>query len=447
MLNLDSDCLDNYQIIEPLGEGGMGLVFKAIPPDSHEEIALKLCKFSDEDSIRRFKREVRAIRRVDHKNVMQILDMNLDFFPPYYTMPLAVCSTFDLLDELSQNHEKVIDIFWEVCQGVQALHNAGQCHRDIKPHNIMVMNNDCIVVSDFGLVKFMERDSTMLTKTTALLGTEIYMAPEQFLPEGARNADARTDIYQLGKTLYHLYTGKHPALLSDDGVPAGLWYIIQKAVKQNPLDRFTSVAELIDSINDYKASLDPHHNPEESFSLIIQEINDKLANNIYEKHNVEALIMLLMGISDDDDFFLQLFDQIPSTLLISIVSDMPADVEPLLAKYGKIIERSVGDRSFSYAETVATKMSMVYKATSNIGIKQGALTNVLCAAVDLNRFKAMNVFNSLLVGVSSQEEALIVADVLKKQLIRYERVYSQISKGQLHPLLQSVWDQASESEQ
>ncbi|UWG95948.1 serine/threonine protein kinase [Dehalobacter sp. DCM] len=442
MIDFPNDLLDKYEIIEQLGEGGMGFVFKVIPIGIDNEIALKCCKFLDEDSIRRFKREVRAIRGVDHKNVMKILDMNLDCSPPYYTMPLARYSTFDILEELSLNREKSIQIFLEVCQGVQALHNAGECHRDIKPQNIMVMTDGSIVVSDFGLAKFMDRDSTILTKTTALLGTEIYMAPEQFLPEGARNADAKTDVYQLGKTLYHLYTGKTPALLSDDGVPAGLWYIIQKAVKQNPSDRFSSVAELIDSINDYKASLDPHHNPEESFSLILQEINDKLVNNIYEKHNVEALIMLLMEISDDDDFFLQLFDQIPSSLLRSVVSDMPADVEPLLAKYVEIIERSIGGRSFSYAETVATKMSKVYKATSNISIKQGALTSVLCAAVDLNRFKAMNVFNSLLADVSSQEEALIVSDVLKQQLRRYRYVYSQISKGQLHPLLQVVWDLA-----
>lgn len=444
MINFPNDIIDKYQIIEPLGEGGMGFVFKATPLDADNEIALKCCKFSDENFIRRFKREVRAIRGVDHKNVMRILDMNLDFNPPYYTMPLADCSTFDIMDELSENHERAIDIFLDVCQGVQALHNAGQCHRDIKPQNIMVMADGGIVVSDFGLVKFMDRDSTMLTKTTALLGTEIYMAPEQFLPEGARNANDRTDIYQLGKTLYHLYTGKSPALLSDDGLPAGLWYIIQKAVRQNPSDRFASVAELIDSINDYKASQDPHHNPEKSFSLIMQEINDKLLNNIYEKQNVEALILLLMGISGDDDFFLQLFDQIPLALLRAIVSDMPEDVEPLIVKYSEIIERSVGQKSFGYAEVVASKMSEIYKAANDISIRQAAFTSVLCAAVDLNRFKAMNIFNSLLVSVSSQEEALMVADVLRKHIKRYRNVFSQISKVQLNPLVRAVWEQANE---
>jgi len=288
-----------------------------------------------------------------------------------------------------------------------------------------------------------KNSNVQITKTTALLGTEIYMAPEQFLPEGARNANARTDIYQLGKTLYHLYTGKSPALLSDDGLSAGLWYIIQKAVRQNPSDRFVSVAELIDSINDYKASQDPHHNPEKSFSLIMQEINDKLLNNIYEKQNVEALILLLMGISGDDDFFLQLFDQIPLTLLRAIVADMPEDVEPLIVKYSEIIERSVKHKSFGYAEVVAAKMSEIYKATNDISIKQAALTSILCAAVDLNRFKAMNVFNSLLVGVSSQEEALMVADVLRKHIKRYQNVCLQISKGQLNPLVRAVWEQAN----
>ncbi|KQO18069.1 serine/threonine protein kinase [Paenibacillus sp. Leaf72] len=440
---VEDDHFDNYHIIEPLGEGGMGVVYKVTTSDEQNEYALKYCKYMDEGSLRRFKREVRAIRNIDHGNVMKIINMNLEHSPPYYVMGLASYSAYDVLDELAINHERAIEIFLDVCKGVQALHNAGQCHRDIKPQNIMVMENGTVVVSDFGLVKFVERDSTVLTKTMALIGTEIYMAPEQFLPEGARNADAKTDIYQLGKTLYQLYTGKFPALLSDEGVPAGLWYIIQKAVRQNPKERFDNVAELIDSIHDFKASLDPQHNPEKAFSLVIQEINDKLRNNVYEKRNIETLVLLLMSVSNDDEFFLQLFDQIPITLLQAAVSDMSDDVEPLLWKYSEIIERYIKQKHFGYAEVVANKMDELYRYSNNLSIKQAALESILCAAVDLNRFKAMNVFNSILIRVSAQEEALMVTDVLRKHMTRYQYVYSQVSKGQLHVMLHPVWELAN----
>ena len=125
------------------------------------------------------------------------------------------------------------------------------------------------------------------------VGTEMYMAPEQFLPGGSRDATSFTDIYQLGKNLYQLYTGRYPAVLTGDGIPANLWYIIQKATKQKPSERFSDVAELIDTVNEYIASLDPQSNPQESFYIELKSVNDQLSIGLYKKESVDRLINIV----------------------------------------------------------------------------------------------------------------------------------------------------------
>ena len=438
---LDIDKLDEYEIIAEIGRGGMGTVYQAI--SGNDVVAIKICNSNDQDLIRRFKREVRAVQKIQHNNVMPIITENLENDPPYYIMPLADMSVYDMLDELSCDHNKAIDIFLQICYGIQAAHLAGECHRDIKPQNALLLPDGRIVVSDFGLVKFMDRDSTMLTKTGMWVGTEMYMAPEQFLPGGSRDSNYLTDIYQLGKTLYQIYTGKYPAVMSEDGIPANLWYIIQKATKQNPKERFSDVSELIDALNEYIASLDPSSNPQESFLIELRSINDQLSVGLYHKASVDRLINILMLESQVDDIFLNMFDRVPEKILSIYAKDYPDKLLPLIEKHAQIISKCVIGRSFDYAETVAQKMNLVYQSTTNNNLKACAIKSVLIAAVDLNRFRAMNVFNKLLISIQDNDEAFIIADMLKHNINRYKRIYTQISKDQLHYHIQQQWDKAS----
>ena len=372
---LDIDKLDDYEIIAEIGRGGMGTVYQAI--SGNDVVAIKICNSNDQDLIRRFKREVRAVQKIQHNNVMPIITENLENDPPYYIMPLADMSVYDMLDELSCDHNKAINIFLQICYGIQAAHLAGECHRDIKPQNALLLPDGRIVVSDFGLVKFMDRDSTMLTKTGMWVGTEMYMAPEQFLPGGSRDSNYLTDIYQLGKTLYQIYTGKYPAVMSEDGIPANLWYIIQKATKQNPKERFSDVSELIDALNEYIASLDPSSNPQESFLIELRSINDQLSVGLYHKASVDRLINILMLESQVDDIFLNMFDRVPEKILSIYAKDYPDKLLPLIEKHAQIISKCVIGRSFDYAETVAQKMNLVYQSTTNNNLKACAIKSVL----------------------------------------------------------------------
>lgn len=439
---LEINKIDKYEILEEIGRGGMGIVYRA-KSNSGEEVAVKVCVTDSVDLVKRFKREVRAIQKIHHQNVMPILYANFDSDTPYYVMPLAEKSVFDIIDQLANDHKKALSVFLQICYGVQAAHLAGECHRDIKPQNALIMADGRIVVADFGLVKFLDRDTTLLTKTDMCVGTEMYMAPEQFLPGGSRDATSFTDIYQLGKTLYQLYTGQYPAVLSSDDIPANLWYIIQKATKQKPSDRFTDVAELIDTINDYIASLNPLANPQESFCIELKNVNDQLSLGLYSKQSVDRLINILLMSEVDNDMFLDLYDKLPDKIIGLYVKEFSEIITPLIQKYSNIIKKCILNKHYNYAEVVAEKMQVIYHSTNDYTLKAFSLINVLIAAVDLNRFRAMSVFNRLLLSITDDEEAFVISKALSENMDRYAHVFSQIGKDQLHRFIQAQWSVAA----
>jgi eukaryotic-like serine/threonine-protein kinase len=224
------DVIDGkYKVAEFLGAGGMGAVVKATALAGGKIVALKYCFENSPDLLRRFAREVRIMQGITHRHVVQILDANLTHKPPYFTMPLAVGSLQDEIPSLMADEDAALDAFLQLCQGAQAIHNSLGVHRDIKPLNALRYADDTIVISDLGLAKYDPRDTTTLTQASVLLGTRAYCAPEQLMPAGSRDADGRTDIYQLGKTLYEILTGKSPALIDRSALPAGLAHIVQRS--------------------------------------------------------------------------------------------------------------------------------------------------------------------------------------------------------------------------
>ena len=214
--------------------------------------ALKYCDGSPLGK-KRLIREARILAGFDHPHLLPVVGSNLSHDPPYFLMPLA-SSTLEA--ELGR---EVGDLSWacgafrHVCLGVQALHQAGIVHRDLKPANILRLH-DRYVVADLGTGKREPRDSTVLTGTCAILGTLSYLAPEQLMPGGSRHADARTDIYQLGKVLYQMITRRSPAVIDASALPPGLSHIVQRATAARPPDRYPDVAELLEAVEAYHAS-------------------------------------------------------------------------------------------------------------------------------------------------------------------------------------------------
>ncbi len=199
-----------FQIIEELGRGGMGRVYKVLDREIEETVALKLLRpeiAADEKTIRRFRNELKFARKISHENVCRMYDLNKEGETHFITMEYVAGENLKRMIKMMGNLGvgKTIFIAKQVCQGLAQAHKLGVVHRDLKPGNIMIDREGNARIMDFGIARSLEaRD---ITDRGAMIGTPKYMAPEQV--EG-REVDQRSDIYALGVILYEMLTGKVP---------------------------------------------------------------------------------------------------------------------------------------------------------------------------------------------------------------------------------------------
>jgi len=209
-----------YKLLEQIGEGGFGVVFMAEQMQPvRRRVAVKVLKLGMDTRqvVARFEAERQALAIMDHPNIAHVLDGGAtDSGRPYFVMELV--RGIPITDFCDQNHFSVrqrLDLFVTVCHAVQHAHQKGIIHRDLKPSNVMVTMHDSIPVVkviDFGIAKAMGQqltDKTLFTNFAQMMGTPMYMSPEQAQMSGL-DIDTRTDIYALGVMLYELLTGTTP---------------------------------------------------------------------------------------------------------------------------------------------------------------------------------------------------------------------------------------------
>ena len=216
-----------YELRAELGHGGMGKVYRAWDPDLKREVALKVLLLGDRadaDGVDRFQREARAAAGLSHPGIVPVYDVGAVAGKPYYTMELVAADELtDLARAGGLTARDAVEIVRQVAEALRFSHARGILHRDIKPRNVFVARDGATLtarVIDFGLAKFAEDEVRMdagskagaslrtLTQTGQMLGTPLYMSPEQFAK--AAEVDGRADVYSVGATLYELFTGAPP---------------------------------------------------------------------------------------------------------------------------------------------------------------------------------------------------------------------------------------------
>jgi len=209
-LSTGSTFAGRYQIIEELGKGGMGKVYRVKDEKLNEEMALKILKpeiAADKGIIERFKNELKLARKIAHRNVCKMYDLNEKGETPYITMEYVrgedLKSFIRRKEKLSK--QEAITIAKQVCKGLAEAHELRVIHRDLKPQNIMIDEKSNAKIMDFGIARSVEAPG--ITQTGMIIGTPDYISPEQ--AEG-EEADQRSDIYALGVILYEMVTGSVP---------------------------------------------------------------------------------------------------------------------------------------------------------------------------------------------------------------------------------------------
>ena len=198
-----------YEIIELLGRGGMGNVYRVIDKKINEEIALKFLNpaVADEKMIVRFKNELKLARKISHKNICRMYDLNEIEGAPYITMEYVAGE--DLRNMIKMTGQlsvgRAISIAKQVCEGLAEAHRLGVVHRDLKPRNIMIDREGSSRIMDFGIARSIKVKG--ITRVGSIVGTPEYMSPEQVKGE---KVDRRSDIYSLGIILFEMMTGQVP---------------------------------------------------------------------------------------------------------------------------------------------------------------------------------------------------------------------------------------------
>jgi len=201
---------ERYEVIEELGEGGMGIVYKVFDRRIEDNVALKVLApeiAGDDRTIERFRNELKLARKISHRNVCRMYDLSEEEKTAFITMEFVPGENLKrLIKRIGQfSKSKALSIAQQVCEGLAEAHRQGVVHRDLKPQNIMVDHEGNARIMDFGIARSI-RDKS-ITETGVIIGTPEYMSPEQV--EGI-GVDHRSDLYSLGIILFEMLTGKVP---------------------------------------------------------------------------------------------------------------------------------------------------------------------------------------------------------------------------------------------
>jgi serine/threonine protein kinase len=293
--------LNRYELLEKIGEGGMGKVYKAKCHVLNRFVAIKILKTelnNDEDFVARFKREATSIAKLSHPNIVNVHDVgteeNINFIVMEYIEGKTLKQVIKANGRI--NSKEAVEIAYQIAKALECAHKSNIVHRDIKPDNIMIMEDNMVKVMDFGIAKV--ADSSTVTNVS-IMGTVRYLSPEQ---AKGNLVDGRTDIYSLGVVMYEMVTGQVPynaessisiammhiqepvippkEIISD--IPENINQVILKSMEKEPIKRYQTAREMADILKTIKENpnfkINISQGPEDATMMMAPIVTSDIGN-------------------------------------------------------------------------------------------------------------------------------------------------------------------------
>ena len=395
-----------YRNLVSIGRGGFGEVWKCLRETDGQEFAKKKLIVNDPSAKERFQKEVRILAKLDHPNIISIIARHLKEEPLWYAMPLYSHSLDSEITKLLDDLPRIQKLFGAILDGMEYAHAEGVLHRDLKPANVLMNNDDDVVITDFGLGRIIDSESTRLISTGEWMGSVFYMSPEQL--RDTKSADERSDIFSLGRILYELFTGPLTSAIQDTtSLDPAIAQIINRATRPDPDDRFQSVSDLkkawnavvnaSDSLSDYErikeivAALTAARDPSES--------------------DTSELLQILGRYLDDNDLLHDTLMAIPAEAIALMAEENLPLVRGIV---GRFVEHITSQGwSFSYTDSIGNQCRRVFELIDDPPIRAELLFCIVEVGVSHHRWRVMTVAKQLFERRRSKAESLALAERFK----------------------------------
>ena len=388
-----NDVVNGYRLVSEIFGGGMAQVF--VVEKDGEQFALKTPKRdSSAEFVKRFKREARIMAGLHNDYILEILECDLDAVEPYYIMPFCESSLDNEIPRMSAADRIQACIDFTI--GIKALHNSGIRHRDIKPANALLLGGQ-LKISDLGLGRMVNRDTTTVTTTMGAMGTYGYLPPEYYTtPQSFREGTVAGDIFMLGKSIYVICSGgDNPVYVDQSKVDPSIYAIIDKCTKLDPSGRYQTANDVLQDLmnvrtQQQKLALQP---------LPIEEIlkNRNLIDFESQVYN------LLLSIGNDNTELDRVLRKLSTDDLYRVFKAHKATIPDFIRYFVDSVMNAKGYIQFTEIDEYARISKVLINVCEDINSKRVILQFLIDYAKGYNRYFAMEVVGEILLGMSDAD--------------------------------------------